>query len=265
MRGLPVTFRTLDAGGDKTPKYMMTAREENPALGVRGLRASLANPSSFKRQLRAMLAASAFGPVKIMFPMVTGAEDFRLGKSVVEEAMAELEKEGRAFDKKIKIGAMIENPAAALSADILAREADFFRLEQKTYTVFACDRPQQRISARLLQTASHIGSAPNKNDGGSRSKRGNRVFRVRRNGFRAYLRSALRRVRRRGTWNERPQRALRQTHDALYNAQPGERPAGESALVRGRRRDRRAYKGRNREKYPELCYNILILRDNRAR
>ncbi len=128
MRGLPVTFRTLDAGGDKTPKYMMTAREENPALGVRGLRASLANPSSFKRQLRAMLAASAFGPVKIMFPMVTGAEDFRLGKSVVEEAMAELEKEGRAFDKKIKIGAMIETPAAALSADILAREADFFSL-----------------------------------------------------------------------------------------------------------------------------------------
>jgi phosphoenolpyruvate-protein phosphotransferase (PTS system enzyme I) len=124
-------IRTMDIGGDKLLDFGIGnsgKSEPNPSLGLRGVRLSLRYPDIFRPQLRAILRASALGKVKIMFPMVSGLEEFRAAKKMVQEAMAELRKEAVPFDEKVEIGLMIEVPSAALVVDYLAREADFMSI-----------------------------------------------------------------------------------------------------------------------------------------
>lgn len=128
MEGRPVIVRTLDVGGDKDIPYLNLKKEENPFLGLRAIRYSLAERQRFSLQLRALLRASAYGKVKIMIPLVTCIEELRSVKSMVEDIKTELDGQHIPYDKNIEIGCMIETPSASLIADILAREADFFSI-----------------------------------------------------------------------------------------------------------------------------------------
>ena len=123
-----VIVRTLDAGGDKLPVEPLTDPEPNPFLGWRGIRVSLARPAMFREQIRAVLRASAFGKTALMFPMISGLSEVLQSKEIVQRCMDELDKEGVAFDRELPVGAMIEVPAAALCADLLAPEVDFFSI-----------------------------------------------------------------------------------------------------------------------------------------
>jgi len=124
----PVIIRTLDLGGDKLVSYFDIGEEVNPFLGLRAIRLCLKHPEIFKVQLRAILRASVYGNLKIMFPMISGAEEMKQARSVLEEVQEELRQASIAFDEEIEVGAMIEIPSAALTADILAHVCDFFSL-----------------------------------------------------------------------------------------------------------------------------------------
>ncbi len=124
----PVIIRTFDLGGDKLSHLLNLDKEENPYLGCRGIRFSLKHKDIFRTQIRAILRASVFGNIKIMFPMIIGREDMQVGRQFVDECARELEKEGKTFSKKIDIGAMIEIPSAALCASSLAEQCDFFSI-----------------------------------------------------------------------------------------------------------------------------------------
>jgi len=128
MNGKPVIIRTLDVGGDKDIKYLNLPKEDNPFLGYRAIRISLDNVALFKTQLRALLRASAFGKVYIMLPMISSIEELRAAKEILEDVKKELLSKDIAFDKNIKVGIMIEIPSAALIADDLAQECDFFSI-----------------------------------------------------------------------------------------------------------------------------------------
>lgn len=128
MKNKTVVIRTLDIGGDKEIPYLGLKKEENPFLGFRAVRYCLKNSEMYKTQLRALLRASAYGDLQIMIPLVTGVDEVRQVKALIREIRAELDEKVIAYNKDIKIGVMIETPSAAILADVLAKEADFFSI-----------------------------------------------------------------------------------------------------------------------------------------
>lgn len=148
LKGKPLIIRTLDIGGDKEIPYMGLEKEENPFMGFRAIRYCLKNRDLFKTQLRAILRASAFGDIRIMFPLITCAEELREGRALVEELKKELTILGVPFNRDIKVGIMVETAAAAMMADVLAKESDFFSIGTNDLTGYtmSCDRGNSNVA-----------------------------------------------------------------------------------------------------------------------
>lgn len=161
----PVIIRTLDIGADKKAEYFNLPDEENPAMGMRAIRLCLSRPQIFKTQLRAILRASAFGNIMIMFPMIVSEKEITEAKKILETAKSELLSEEIPFSENIPVGIMIETPAAAVISDKLAKHADFFSVGTNDLTQYtlAADRQNSGISEfadphheavfRLIRTA----------------------------------------------------------------------------------------------------------------
>ena len=148
-------IRTLDAGGDKNIPYLNLEKEENPFLGYRAIRVCLVNTAIFKTQLRAILRASIYGNLAIMFPMISTIDELRKVKQILEECKKELDSENIKYNKEIKVGMMIEIPAAAIMAESFAKECDFFSIGTNDliqYTV-AVERGNTKIAN--LYTKNH--------------------------------------------------------------------------------------------------------------
>jgi len=156
MVGKRVIVRTLDIGADKQVDYFEMPKEENPAMGVRGIRMCLTRPEIFKTQLRALLRASMFGRIAIMFPMIASLGEIVKIKEICEKVKEDLRKEKIPFNENIEIGIMIETPAAALISDKLAKEVDFFSIGTNDLTQYALAVDRQNPQAGVFCDVYHL-------------------------------------------------------------------------------------------------------------
>jgi phosphotransferase system enzyme I (PtsP) len=152
MKGKPVTFRTLDMGGDKTLSYYHDSKEKNPALGLRSIRFSLQNKSVFIEQIRAILRAGAGEDLRIMFPMISSIDEFCQAREVVNECLEKLSKQDIEHNKKPKLGIMVELPCVVDLIDEFTKEVDFFSIGTNDFIQFmlGVDRTNENVAGSYL-------------------------------------------------------------------------------------------------------------------